>query len=163
MKYDPTIKERSRQELLDIAICDDNYWQDEAIDLAKKELESRKVSRSELSDHIRKREEGKKNYEKWQLRKSRENATKGYTALSMLGIFFMAPWALLGRLRFGMNVFGLRRKNYTKKFNQRLLLIIGGMIFWITSLYIGARRAEQERIDEIENVDILDWEERMIK
>ena len=57
----------------------------------------------------------------------------------------------------------LRDFNYKLKFRQRIILLIVGTIFWIITFISIYQFSEYKRMQEIEKVDISDWENNRIK
>ncbi len=135
-KYNPPIHERETDELLAIAISSVDYWQEEAIDLAKIELEKRGVTK----EFINKR---KVEYEKQinlaDLKYQRQlelNEFESYSTTKMIYIFVVAPLILLGRWEVDSSLFELKSENYQRKFRQRLGLLIFGTCAWGLYIYL---------------------------
>ncbi len=76
----------------------------------------------------------------------------------MLYILLVAPFILIGKWRGGLSLRRLRIENYRKKFNQRLLLLLGGTTCWILIAVLNFNDSEKDRLDKIEKADISAWE-----
>ena len=89
-------------------------------------------------------------------KQTERNELEKYTTFEMIKIFLSGPYELFkffdSRLR------ELWDFNYKTKFRQRLILLILGTIFWIFFLIGTYKYSEYKRIQEIENIDISDWE-----
>jgi len=85
---------------------------------------------------------------------SSRNENKSYTVLQSLIIILLSLFVLGLRIEYGNSATELRRSNYIRMANQRLFLLILGVILWI-SFTIGAFiyfNSQWER--EIDKVDI---------
>lgn len=139
IEYYPPISSRDTEELVGIANGTTVEWQQEAIDQAKDELIKRKVSREEQDRML---EIWEQEFEQYELeyikpmeleeqKQLAENLTKSYSIGKMIYIFLVAPFILIGRWDVDHSLMELKNQNYLKKYQQRLLLLIGGSIFWI--------------------------------
>lgn len=96
----------------------------------------------------------------WKKQEERNEFEK-YTTIEMIKIFLLGPYELFKFYDCGLKE--LMDFNYKTKFRQRLILLISGTIFWILFFVSIYKYSEYKRIQEIENVDISDWERnRMI-
>ena len=91
----------------------------------------------------------------WKKQEERNEFEK-YTTIEMIKIFLLGPYELFKFYDSGLKE--LRDFNYKTKFRQRLILLISGTIFWILFFVSIYKYFEYKRIQEIENVDISDWE-----
>jgi hypothetical protein len=126
MEFHPPIESRSTAELLDIS-SDGVNWVPEARALARVELGRRGIAEERIKD-------GEQAFTKavvadHELRE--RNAKESYTPLELLGIFFIAPILMLGKL-FAMTMYfeiklgltDLDRDNYKRKYRQRMTLFV---------------------------------------
>ena len=157
-EFNPPIETRETFELIAIANGSLDEWQQEAIDQAKDELKNRGISE----------EYQKKIVDKWIKKKQRseiayqkqleQNKTESYSTLDMIYIFLVAPFLLVGKWTVGLSLRELKRENYSKKIKQRLLLLIGGIGFWISISVLSFNFSENKRLENIDKVDISAWE-----
>lgn len=157
-EYNPPIETRETLELIAIANGTLDEWQQAAIDQAKDELRNRGISE----------EYKKKIVDKWIKEKERleieyqnqleQNKTESYSILDMIYIFLVAPFLLVGKWTVGLSLRELKRENYIKKIKQRLLLLLGGVAFWIFIGMLSFNSSEKDRLDKIEKADISAWE-----
>lgn len=132
--FRPPIKSRPTNELIGIKYSSKDYWQQEAIEQAKIELQVRGVTEEyeqKLLDKWQRQVELEEIQEQKRLEK---NEQEGYKKLEMLEIYLTAPLIFLGRWHAGLSLFELREENFKRKFKQRLYLLIAGTLSWI--LYI---------------------------
>jgi hypothetical protein len=91
----------------------------------------------------------------WKKQEERNEFEK-YTTIEIIKIFLLGPYELFKFFDSGLKE--LWNFNYITKFRQRLILLILGTIFWILFFVGTYKYYEYKRIQEIENVDISDWE-----
>lgn len=156
--FNPPIETRKTEELIEIANSEPEFWQREAIDIARLELIKRGITR-EYQDKVLARwkleiENFEKDYKEQLIR----NEFEGYTNIEMLKVFIFAPFYLFGRWIADYTLFDLWRENYKKKFVQRIIILITGTLFWIFSIILIFNISEKNRLKEIEKIDISDWE-----
>ena len=84
------------------------------------------------------------------------NKFEKYTLIEMVKVFLFAPYELFKHFDSGLKE--LWDYNYKTKFRQRVILLILGIIFWILFAVGTYKYSEYKRIQEIENIDISDWE-----
>jgi hypothetical protein len=157
-EFNPPIETRETLELIAIANGTLDEWQQEAIDKAKDELKNRGISD----------EYQKKVVDKWikEIKQSEiayqsqldQNKTESYSTLDMIYIFLVAPFLLVGKWTVGLSLRELKRENYSKKIRQRLLLLIGGIGFWISISVLSFNLSEKKRLENIDKADISAWE-----
>jgi hypothetical protein len=134
--FSPPIESRSTEDLIAIKFASTEYWQQEAIDQAQKELTKRGVSREEekrLTDNLAK--EIKHSEAKEQLRLEK-NAVESYTTFKKVEIFFASPLILLGKYYMKDSLSMLNAQNYKLKYKQRLSMLVSGSLFWILVLWL---------------------------
>ena len=96
----------------------------------------------------------------WEKQKER-NQFEEYTFFEKIKIFLFAPYELFKFFDSGLAE--LRESNYKIKFRQRLVLLITGTVFWIVLGVATYQYYEYKRMQEIEKVDITDWENNRIE
>ena len=157
-EFNPPIETRETFELIAIANGTLDEWQQDAIDKAKDELRNRRISEEYqklvLDNWIKEKKELEIAYQK-QLQR---NKTESYATLDMIYIFLVAPFILIGKWTVGLSLRELKRENYSKKIKQRLLLLIGGIGFWISISALSFNLSEKKRLENIDKVDISAWE-----
>lgn len=161
-QYSPPIKERETDELISIAHSNENLWQRDAIKQAKRELLRRGVSEDYQNKVLEEFKQADKRIEEaWQQQKEK-NKVEGYKLKEMVYIFLVAPFILLGKWRVGFSLMGLKSENFKRKFKQRLLLLIAGTAFWVTTVIYFSERALVERNqklqEQVQEVDLSEWE-----
>ena len=157
-KFNPPISDRETEELIEIANCTDiDIWQREATSQAKNELLKRNISQEEQNKVI----------EKWNIEAEKrfkevadqleKNKMESYTVWEMIKIFLIGPLQFFRRFD---DIYILRRENYFLKFKQRIIILILGFIAWFFFIYASFHDYQQNRIQEIEKVDISDWKKK---
>ena len=136
MEFNPRVKERDTDELVVIANCTTDDWQEEIKIQALVELENRGVTR-EMQDEIL----GglAKDWAKFQAKIDMErtqNALESYSVIKMMLIFFLSPLILLGRLSLGYRYSDLKQLNYVIMARQRFYLLLSSVIVYIALIYI---------------------------
>jgi hypothetical protein len=156
-QFNPPIQHKETDELIRIVNDPFDEWQEEARQQAENELDKRNVSKeyrqkliSDWNQDLRKANLARQQ----QLEK---NATEGYSVFLMIYILLAAPLILLGKLRIGLSIWELKDENFRKKLRQRVLLLIGGILFWIFIISIQVNESEKKRLDEINKIDISEW------
>ena len=136
MDFHPPIPSRSTAELLKMA-ADAETWQPEARALARMELDRRGV----LAQEVEEREQEFKETSLAHHELRGQHARESYSLWKILGIFLSAPLLILGKVfggKLGLDVkLGLSeldRRNYKKKYRQRMAVLIAGILFWIVLL-----------------------------
>ena len=95
----------------------------------------------------------------WEKQKERNRFEK-YSLIEKTKIFLFGPYELSKFFNSGLTE--LKKENYKIKFRQRLVLLIAGIIFWIILGIASFQYFEYKRMQEIEKVDITDWEKNRI-
>jgi len=157
-EFNPPIETRETLELIAIANGTLDEWQQEAIDKAKDELKNREISDEYQKKVVDKWINEKKQSEIAYQKQLEQNKTESYSTLDMIHIFFVAPFLLVGKWTVGLTLRELKRENYSKKIKQRLLLLTGGIGFWILIGMLSFNVSEKDRLDKIEKADISAWE-----
>ena len=115
---------------------------------------------NERFHNLKSEEAESKAFEKaWEIQK-RKNQFEKYTIIEKIKIFFFGPYLLFKNFDGGL--IDLKKDNYKNKFNQKLILLISGTIFWILFFIAFYQFSEYKRIQEIEKADITNWEENRI-
>ena len=86
-----------------------------------------------------------------------KNKIEKYTLREKIQIFLFAPYTTFKNYDSGLSY--LHENKYTKKFTQRLILIIAGTIFWFLLFFVGYKYYEQKRIEKVNKIDISEWED----
>ncbi len=157
-EFNPPIETRETLELIAIANGTRNEWQQEAIDQAKDELRNRGISDEYQKKVVDKWIEERKQFEIAYQKQLELNKTESYLTWEMIYILLVAPFILVGKWTVGLSLRELKRENYSKKNKQRLLLLIGGVAFWILIGMLSFNSSEKDRLDKIEKADISAWE-----
>jgi len=133
--YSPPIESRSTEELLSMKYGSTDYWQQDAIDLAKAELNKRKISIAEEQKFVERKakliETGKIADQK----RLDKNAIESYDKSLLILIFLISPFIFLGRNGYH-ELLRLKNGNYQIKYKQRLTALIGGIGLWILILLV---------------------------
>ena len=126
MEFRPPIESRSTEELLDIS-SDGVNWVPEARALARIELGRRGIAEERI-------EEIERTFAKAveiDHEQRERNARESYTPLELLGIFFIAPMLMLGKLfavtlyfKIKLGLTELDRDNYKRTYRQRMTLFV---------------------------------------
>jgi reverse gyrase len=114
--YKPPIKQRSTDDLLKI-VDNPNNWEDDALRIARIELNNRGFS---TNQQIRRAKSTNKFKRK--VKDIKRNESYSYTEMILLFIF--APFTFAWFIPSGMGVIELENEGYLKKRNQRFLLIL---------------------------------------
>ncbi len=96
----------------------------------------------------------------WKIQEERNQFEK-YTFIEKVKIFLFGPYELFKFFDSGLTE--LKKSNYKTKFRQRLVLLIAGTIFWILIGVATYQYYEYRRMQEIDKVDITDWENNRTK
>jgi len=96
----------------------------------------------------------------WKTQEERNQFEK-YTFIEKVKIFLFGPYKLFKFFDSGLTE--LKESNYKIKFRQRLTLLISGTVFWIALGVAIFQYYEYKRMQEIEKVDITDWENNRIE
>lgn len=100
-------------------------------------------------------------FEKAWKRQEERNQFERFTFIEKFKIFLFGPYELFKFFDSGLTE--LKELNYKTKFRQRLVLLIAGTIFWILIGVATYQYYEFKRIQDIEKVDITNWENNRIK
>lgn len=157
-EFNPAIEVRETLELIAIANGTLDEWQQDAIDQAKDELRNRGITENYQKKVIDKWIEERNQLEIAHQKQLELNKTESYLTWEMIYILIVAPLILLGKWTVGLSLRQLKSENYLKKFKQRLLLLLGGIGFWILIGALIFNDAEKDRLEKIEKADISVWE-----
>jgi len=157
IEFQPPISERETEELIEIAHSSTDHWQKEAINQAKDELVKRNITQAQQNEVIEKWKKEEKDYFEKEIERLEKNKTESYKPWEMILIFLFGP---LKFFRWYDDVFTLRKENYFLKFRQRIIILSLGFIAWFTFIYASYHKYEQNRLEEIEKVDISDWKKK---
>lgn len=126
MEFHPPIESRSTAELLNIS-ADGENWVPEARALARVELGRRGIAEERIKD--REQAFTKAVVADHEVRE--RNARESYKPLELLGIFFIAPMLMLGKLfarswsfDLKLGLTDLDRDNYKRKYRQRMTIFV---------------------------------------
>lgn len=100
-------------------------------------------------------------FEKAWKKQEERNQFEKYTFIEKIKIFLFGPYELFKFFDSGLTE--LKESNYKTKFHQRLVFLIAGTIFWILIGVATYQYYEYKRMQEIEKVDITDWENNRIE
>lgn len=138
MDLRPPIAIRSTEELLRMA-SDAGTWQPEARALARMELERRGTPAAVVEE----RERAFKEAAQARAALLERHATESYPWHALAGILLIAPLLVLGKvvgstffLDVKLGLTELDRRNYRRKYRQRMAMLIAGVLGW--SLLIAA-------------------------
>ena len=112
-------------------------WQPEARALAWMELDKRGVP----AEDVRSREAEFQQASRAHTELHERHAHESYSARQLLDIFLIAPLLIIAKI-FGRKLFldvklgltELDRRNYKKKYRQRVAMLIAGTLFWFIVL-----------------------------
>jgi len=138
---DEVLKNESLEKLLD-------YGLDE------KQIKERFEKNNSERDHI-------KAFDKAWEKQAEMNEYEKYTLIEKIKIVLFGPYELFRSFNSGLTE--LRDFNYKSKFRQRLILLISGTFFWIVVIVCVFQYSEYKRMQEIEKVDITEWENNRIR
>ncbi len=105
-------------------------------------------------------ESGKDAFDKYWEKQLNENKNEKYSSLEKIKIFFVAPYDLF--MNFQSGLVELYKYNYRIKFKQRLILIIGGILFYIFSIVAILVLDNYLFMKKVDKVDISKWEKNRI-
>ena len=134
MDFYPPIHERSTEDLLKMT-SDNASWQPEARALARLELDKRGVSVEEVA--VREQSFSAASIAQEELRD--RHAEEGYPLWKIIVIFLSAPFLVAGKILSGrrrllnikLGLTELDRRNYKKKYRQRMAALIAGTLIWV--------------------------------
>ena len=156
MKFNPPIESRSTEELVLIAYATEEEWQREAIEAARQELNNRGLSSLDQQELLA---EIKERIREEELIELENRKIEDYSLNKMVSIVLTWPIYMF-------RDWGLKKEGYHLKYRRRLQLISLGFLLTILSFYFVSKNAEDERkkrLEEIESIDISDWEENRIE
>jgi hypothetical protein len=135
-KFYPPIEERDTEELIGMAHCTTDYWQDEAKEQAKIELIKREVP-MEFQIKLVKRWNAEIALleQEWE-KQLKQNESKKYTLIQQFIIIVISPLILLGKIDYDMTITELKEENFKIKVKQRQFALITGLILYIMTFYV---------------------------
>ena len=135
-KFYPPIEERDTEELIGMAHCKTDYWQDEAKEQAKIELIKRDVPMEYQIRLVKKwNAEIERLEQEWE-KQLKENESKKYTLIQQFIIIVISPLILLGKIDYDMSITDLKEENFKIKVKQRQFALITGLILYIMTFYV---------------------------
>ena len=139
---------------------DDEELRNESLDkLLNFGLDKKQIN--ENFSKLESEEDELKAFEKAWEKQLERNQFEKYSPIEKLKIFLFGPYELFKYYNSGLT--DLKKENYKIKFRQRLILLISGTFFWILFVIAVFQYSEYKRMQEIEKVDITDWENNRIK
>ncbi len=135
-KFFPPIEERETEELIGIAHSTKDFWQQEAINQAKVELEKRNISKEYQLELVTKWNEEIKKHERQREKELEENELKKYSIIQQFIIFLISPLILLGKVDYDMSITDLKEENFKEKIKQRRFALIAGTIVYLSTFFI---------------------------
>lgn len=137
-EFKPPINDRDTDELIAIANSKNDSWQEEAKRQAKEELIKRGVSEEQQAIEVNKWEKEIEKIDKEYQIQLEKNELESYRAIDMVVIFLLSPVIFLGKfeISLGKSLSELKAGNYKIKYRQRLVSLIGGVLFWIALIKI---------------------------
>lgn len=132
LEFNPPISERGTEALIAIAYSSTDVWQQAAIDQANAEFRKQAVSEGFIQKKLNDRKEEEAHLEAAYQQQLEANAIEGYSIPMMLYIVLASPLILIGKWTVDLSLFEIKEHHYQRKFRQRLLLLLGGLVFWFT-------------------------------
>jgi uncharacterized membrane protein len=158
--YKPPIKEKTTEELIIIANSSEKKWQKEAILQAKNELLVRNISEKQQEDFFDAEFVKAEQYYNEIEQKKHQNLTKSYSISTIIYIFIITPFLLVGKWKIGLSLTELKRENYLLKFKQKLITLIISIIVYSISIYFYVAYLNKKSETEINNIDNTEWEKK---
>lgn len=160
-QYTPPIKERSTEELVDIANAPRGHWQEDAVYQAKKELVRRSVCQREQDKIIEKWVSEAQEFYALEAQRLENNKTESYKFWELIILFLLGPFLFLKPyLSNSHTIFTLRRENYFLKFKQRIIIFALSFSAWFLYINYSFHLSEKNRLEEIQKIDISDWKKQ---
>tara|TARA_R110002072_G_scaffold302005_2_gene483374 strand:+ start:2445 stop:2963 length:519 start_codon:yes stop_codon:yes gene_type:complete len=157
-EFNPPIKERDTEELIEIAHSTTEEWQYEAIKQAKKELDRRGITLEEQNRTIQIWKEEANKFLKYEIKRLEKNKTESYQVWEMIVLFLFGPFLFLRPYLFNTHtLFTLRGENYFLKFKQRILIFTLSFLAWFLYINYSFEQSEKKRLEEIQKIDISEW------
>lgn len=158
-QFTPPISERTTEELIEIANCnDENIWQLEATKQAQQELVKRNISQEEQNEVIEKWNKELQVLLKKEKERLEKNKTESYEIWEMIVLFLFGPLLFVRPYIFNSHtIFTLRSENFFLKFKQRIIIFVLSFIAWYFYIDYSHEQSEKKRQEEIDKIDISDW------
>jgi len=161
-EFSPPIFTRETEELIEIKYSPEGNWNAEAISQAKSELIKRKVSQKEQNEILNKWNEQFNEILKEEELRLKSNKTVGYKTYQIILLFLLGPFDFFNPYHsISMRVSELKRENFRLKTKQRLIIVGLSCFLWFFYIQSNIKEMKQKRIDEIESIDISNWENKM--
>lgn len=162
MYFNPPLSQRSDEALILIAYGSSEDWQKEAMQLALEILDQRKVDLAYRQSVIE-NYQSKFNHQKELFkRKLASNEVKKYHPFEQFLIFFLSIFIICKVVPFGLSLSELKDENYKLKYKQRLISLLLGVLTWMVFLYfsvnIEAEKRDKAFKEEMDKIDISEWE-----
>lgn len=135
-EFTPAVTERDTDELIGIVYAPAGDYQEEFVRQAKAELIRRGVTQEEQDAKIQEWARAEKEAERLAQIERMENAQKVYPLGKKIAIFLGAPFVLLGRTYLWESYSELKQENFVIMARQRLILLVGGVIFYVLLIFI---------------------------
>lgn len=135
MQFIPPLEQRETEELIGIANCDNDDWQPEAKIQAKIVLEKREISEEFQREVLQRWENENREFLELQEIQFQKNEISEYKKFELVLIFLFSPFILLGKFHYDMSISDLKQQHFKKKSDQRLILLIAGLSFYILFFY----------------------------
>jgi len=135
MKYNPPINERDNDELIAIANNSGEYWQEDAIEQAKKEIIKRGISKEFQVKLLTSWEKEYKKSQNEYEAELKENELESYQTWTLIALFLFAPLYITGKLETELNFYELKLYNFKKKIRQKRIMLLSGILTWVIFLY----------------------------
>ena len=164
-EFNPPISKRETEELIQIKYSSTDDWSQDAINQAKAELIKRKITQREQDKIVNEWDKQYNEYAKGEQLRLESNKTESYKDYEMALLFLFGPIIFLSwHSYFSRTIFELKRDNCLLKFKQRLIIVSISFIFWFLfisyDMKYGINESENKRMEEIEKIDISDWEKK---
>jgi hypothetical protein len=162
MYFNPPIEERSTEQLIEIAYLHPEDWQEEAVILAKNVLVQRNVSQEYIQQLIAECIAHEQHQQNIYHHKRQKNAKQSYSKFQLLCICVLSVFIVGKFISWGPTLSELKESNHLLKFKQRIGGLVIGTVIWVTlfsiSLKRDANRAEKAFQQQMDTIDISDWE-----
>ena len=161
IEFNPPISKRETVELIEIKYSSTDDWSQDAINQAKAELIKRKIPQREQDKLVNEWDKQYNEYVKVEQLRLESNKTESYKPIEMILLFLFGPIVFMKPYWFNSTtIFELKRENFKLKFKQRIIIFVLSFISWFFYIQYDFDKMEQERMEEIEKIDISEWEKK---
>jgi len=161
IEFNPPISKRETVELIEIKYSSTDDWSQDAINQAKAELIKRKIPQREQDKLVNEWDKQYNEYVKVEQLRLESNKTESYKPIEMILLFLFGPIVFMKPYWFNSTtIFELKRENFKLKFKQRIIIFVLSFISWFFYIQYDFEKMEQERMEEIEKIDISEWEKK---